>query len=83
MSAEDQSIIENMMADFGMEVEVFMHTAPPGEEAFDLSHTGGEHEAFKGLAHQLADLTVITLTHNLGENRQKIKQLIGTLRWIT
>ncbi|KAG1743963.1 uncharacterized protein EDB91DRAFT_1080797 [Suillus paluster] len=47
MSAEDQSIIENMMADFGMEVEVFTHTAPPG----------GEHKAFKGLAHQLADLT--------------------------
>ncbi|KAG1843989.1 hypothetical protein C8R48DRAFT_618306 [Suillus tomentosus] len=46
-----------MMADFGMDVEVFTHTVPPGEEAFDLSHAGGEHEAFEDLAHQLADLT--------------------------
>ncbi|KAG2157313.1 hypothetical protein DEU56DRAFT_722950 [Suillus clintonianus] len=46
-----------MMADFGVEVEAFTHTAPPGEEAFDLSHAGGEHEAFEGLTHQLADLT--------------------------
>ncbi|KAG2149217.1 hypothetical protein DEU56DRAFT_752870 [Suillus clintonianus] len=49
MLAEDRSAVENMMADFGMEVEVFAHTAPPGEEAFDLSHAGGEHEAFEGL----------------------------------
>ncbi|KAG1720449.1 hypothetical protein EDB19DRAFT_1647083 [Suillus lakei] len=46
-----------MMADFGMEVETFAHTAPPGEEGFDLSHAGSEHEAFKGLTHQLVDLT--------------------------
>ncbi|KAG2054421.1 hypothetical protein BDR06DRAFT_863415, partial [Suillus hirtellus] len=46
-----------MMADFGMDMEVFAHTVPPGEEAFDLSHAGGEHEAFEDLAHQLADLT--------------------------
>ncbi|KAG1724777.1 hypothetical protein EDB19DRAFT_1644330 [Suillus lakei] len=46
-----------MMADFGMEVETFVHMAPPGEEGFDLSHAGGEYEAFKGLTHQLADLT--------------------------
>ncbi|KAG2037621.1 hypothetical protein BDR03DRAFT_1010470 [Suillus americanus] len=45
------------MADHGMDVDMFLHTAPPGEEAFDLSHAGGEHEAFGGLAHQLADLT--------------------------
>ncbi|KAG1883209.1 uncharacterized protein F5891DRAFT_990896 [Suillus fuscotomentosus] len=57
MSAEDRSRVENMMADFGMDVEVFTHTVPPGEEAFDLSHAGGEHEAFEDLAHQLADLT--------------------------
>ncbi|KIK35773.1 hypothetical protein CY34DRAFT_95515 [Suillus luteus UH-Slu-Lm8-n1] len=57
MSTEDQEIVENMMADFGMEVETFVHMAPPGEEGFDLSHAGGEHEAFEGLTHQLADLT--------------------------
>lgn len=57
MSAEDRSCVENMMADFGMDVEVFAHTVPPGEEAFDLSHAGGEHEAFEDLAHQLVDLT--------------------------
>jgi len=46
-----------MMADYGMDVEAHLCTAPPGEEAFDFSHAGGEHEAFEGLAHQLADLT--------------------------
>lgn len=57
MSSENQSTVEHMMADLGMDVDMFLHTAPPGEEAFDPSHAGGEHEAFEGLAHQLADLT--------------------------
>lgn len=29
---------------------------PPGEEAFDLSHEGGEHEAFAGLAQDVEGL---------------------------
>ena len=30
-------------------------TAPPGEEGFDISHEGGEHEVFKDVAASLAE----------------------------
>ncbi|KIK38831.1 hypothetical protein CY34DRAFT_25499 [Suillus luteus UH-Slu-Lm8-n1] len=40
-----------------MDVDAVPYTAPPGDEVFDLSHVGGEHEAFEGLIHQMADLT--------------------------
>jgi hypothetical protein len=29
------------------------HTAPPGEEGFDISHEGGEHEIFQDVAASL------------------------------
>lgn len=54
---EDRNAIEDMMMDHGIEVEALPYTAPPGDEAMDLSHAGGEHEAFEGLAHQMADLS--------------------------
>jgi hypothetical protein len=57
MSLEDRNATEDMMADHGMEVETVPYKAPPGDEALDLSHAGGEHEAFEGLAHQMADLS--------------------------
>lgn len=57
MSTEDRDTVENMMADFEMEVEMFAHIAPPDEEGFNLSNAGGEYEAFEGLTHQLASLT--------------------------
>jgi hypothetical protein len=57
MSSEDRNAIEDMMMDHGIEVEALPYTAPPGDEAMDLSHAGGEHEAFEGLAHQMADLS--------------------------
>jgi hypothetical protein len=33
------------------------HTAPPGEEGFDISHEGGEHEVFEDVAACLAEAT--------------------------
>ncbi|KAG1882648.1 hypothetical protein F4604DRAFT_1921217 [Suillus subluteus] len=51
MSAEDQDVVESMIADHGMDVETLPYTAPPGDEGFGLSHGGCEHEAFEGLAH--------------------------------
>ena len=30
---------------------------PPGDEGFDISHEGGEHEVFEDLAQGIADLT--------------------------
>lgn len=56
MSAEDQDAVETMIGEHGMDVEALPYTAPPGEEGFDMSHAGGEHEAFEGLAHQVADI---------------------------
>jgi len=31
------------------------NTLPPGEEGFNISHAGGEHEVFKGLADEVGD----------------------------
>ncbi|KAG2351794.1 hypothetical protein BDR07DRAFT_1258018, partial [Suillus spraguei] len=45
-----------MMSDYGMDVESIPYTVPPGEEGMELSHAGGEYEAFEGLAGQIADL---------------------------
>ncbi|KAG2031724.1 hypothetical protein BDR03DRAFT_875348 [Suillus americanus] len=46
-----------MMTDYGMDIKVIPYTAPPGEEGMDLSHAGGEYEAFEGLADQIVDLS--------------------------
>lgn len=32
-------------------------TMPPGDEAFDISHEGGEHEVYEGIASELATLS--------------------------
>ena len=34
-----------------------VHSAPPGDEGFDISNAGGEHEAFEGLANDISKLT--------------------------
>ena len=57
MSSEDRQVVENMMVDHGMDVDSLPYTAPPGEEGLDLSHAGGEREAFEGLADQIADIS--------------------------
>jgi hypothetical protein len=41
----------------GEDVFAILHTAPPGEEAFDISHEGGEHEVFEDLVEMLAQST--------------------------
>ena len=35
-------------------------TLPPGEEGFDISHAGGEHEVFEGAAEELGMYTFIS-----------------------
>jgi hypothetical protein len=57
MSMEDRNMVEDMIADYGMDVETLPHTAPPGEEGFEFSHAGGEYEAFEGLTSQIAEIS--------------------------
>jgi hypothetical protein len=37
------------------DIDAVSHTAPPGEEGFDISHEGGEFEVFEDLAVGLAE----------------------------
>ncbi|KAG1825068.1 hypothetical protein EV424DRAFT_1320432 [Suillus variegatus] len=46
-----------MLVDLDVNIEHTPYTAPPGEEGGDLSHEGGEHEAFEGLAQKITDLS--------------------------
>ncbi|KAH7917324.1 hypothetical protein BV22DRAFT_1108590 [Leucogyrophana mollusca] len=57
MSAEDCENMEAMISDGAMSFLDVPYTVPPGDEGVDISHEGGEHEIFKGLAQQIADLT--------------------------
>jgi hypothetical protein len=50
MLSKDCQLVENMMSDYGMDIESIPYTVPPGEEGMELSHAGGEYEAFEGLA---------------------------------
>ncbi|KAG1723087.1 hypothetical protein EDD22DRAFT_982950 [Suillus occidentalis] len=43
MSSEDRQLVENMMSDYGMDIESIPYTTPPGEEGMELSHAGGEY----------------------------------------
>lgn len=45
-----------MLSDHGMLDNDIPFAPPPGEEAFELSHEGGEYEAFAGLAQQIGNL---------------------------
>lgn len=56
MSSEDREMVENMIVDYGMDIELQPYSAPPGEEGLDMSHAGGEFEAFEGLAHEIAGI---------------------------
>ncbi|KAG2105064.1 uncharacterized protein F5147DRAFT_547920, partial [Suillus discolor] len=46
-----------MINDVGIDIDDEPYTAPPGEEGFDISHEGGEYEAFEGLSEQVASLS--------------------------
>jgi hypothetical protein len=57
MSSEDHEAVETMLIDHDVDTESLPYTAPPGEEGVDLSHEGGEYEAFERLAQQMADIS--------------------------
>ncbi|KAG2112647.1 uncharacterized protein F5147DRAFT_771189 [Suillus discolor] len=57
MPNKDHQLVEDMMANCGMDVDRLPCTAPPVEEGMDMSHAGGEYEAFKGLAEKIADVS--------------------------
>lgn len=64
MSYNDREAVAKM--DYNMEdVQVtdgknthqgIFDTLPPGEEGFDISHSGGEHEVFSGLGQEMDNL---------------------------
>ncbi|KAG2100404.1 uncharacterized protein F5147DRAFT_776965 [Suillus discolor] len=49
MSSVDRKAVEKMINDVGVDIDDEPYTAPPGEEGFDISHEGGEYEAFEAL----------------------------------
>jgi hypothetical protein len=57
MSSEDRDAVKMMVSDIGVDVDMTSYTAPPGEEGMDISHEGGEHEAFDGLSQQISSLS--------------------------
>jgi hypothetical protein len=64
MSYDEREDVHQMDADLMMDVGEdatgtvdAVHSAPPGDEGFDISHAGGEHEAFEGLADEISKLT--------------------------
>jgi hypothetical protein len=57
MSSADREAVEKMIIDVGMDAYTEHCAAPPGEEGFDISHEGGEYEAFEGLSEQVASLS--------------------------
>jgi hypothetical protein len=63
MSYDEREDIQDMDADLmdvgedTMGSSDAVHSAPPGDEGFDISHAGGEHEAFEGLADEISKLT--------------------------
>ena len=54
LSAADHDMALNMFEDVGIPMDDTFQCPPFGEEAFDFSHEGGEHEAFAGLAEEVA-----------------------------
>jgi len=59
LSQDDQDNVAAMDRDFG-DMDSFSECEigpPPGDEGFDISHEGGEHEVFEELAQEIANLT--------------------------
>jgi hypothetical protein len=64
MSYNNREDVDQMDVNLTMDVDVdsmggidTVCSAPPGDEGFDISHAGGEHEAFEGLADEVSKLT--------------------------
>ena len=58
LSQEDRDAVQQMDIDASCsidDIEAISHTAPPGEEGFDISHEGEEFEVFEDLAAGLAE----------------------------
>jgi len=62
LDQEDREAVEQMDLDAGFgadDVNAVCHTAPPGEEGFDISHEGGEFEVFEDLVAGLTQSNVL------------------------
>lgn len=46
-----------MIADHGIMIDNLVYEPAPGDKGLDLSHEGGEYEAFEGLSRTMADLS--------------------------
>lgn len=60
LSQEECNAVEEMDHHAGHSLNDFaaiLCTAPPGEEGFNISHKGGEHEVFKDVVASLAEST--------------------------
>lgn len=54
---QDEVLVDQMLTDCGVSDNDMPLDPPLGEEAFDFSHEGGEHEAFASLAQQVESLS--------------------------
>jgi hypothetical protein len=45
-----------MIIDHGIMIDNLVYEPAQGDEGLDLTHEGGEYEAFEGLSHTMADL---------------------------
>jgi hypothetical protein len=63
MSYNDRQAVVEMDQDYNggndsdLDMDSTFTTLPPGDEGFDISHAGGEHEVFEGFADDLAART--------------------------
>ncbi|KAG1728183.1 uncharacterized protein EDB91DRAFT_1253605 [Suillus paluster] len=57
LPAIDRENVENMIIDHGIMTDNLVYEPAPGDEGLDLSHEGGEYEAFEGLSRTMADLS--------------------------
>lgn len=61
MTYTEREMVSEMDNDCDMggstEDPAIFSTLPPGDEGFDISHEGGEHEVFEELSHDLAEIT--------------------------
>ncbi|EPQ56036.1 hypothetical protein GLOTRDRAFT_129239 [Gloeophyllum trabeum ATCC 11539] len=79
MSSEDRALVEEMDAsappmDHQHIYEAAYTSMPPGEEGFDLSHEGGEHEVFEEFVHKLAGVRHIDHRNRRNQVQLRNKQ---------
>ena len=61
MTYTEREVVSEMDNDYNMdgspEDPTVFSTLPPGDEGFDISHEGGEHEVFEEFSHDLEKIT--------------------------